>query len=326
MKLNFGHQATKVKQLADSLAGMIEAGELRTGELLPSINMLSKQHAVSRDTVFKAFMDLKERDMIDSTPGKGYYVTGRLKNILLVLDEYSPFKDVLYNSFTQNLKGRYKVDLLFHQYNERLFNTIIRESAGRYNRYLITNIKYNELNPIIRKIDRNKVLLLDLGEFDKENYFYICQDFQEEFYKSLIQIQEKVSNYKEFLLYSPEGCRHPESSIEWFERFSEEHHLSASIISEERKLNVQQGQVYIAFRQQDVVTIIKETREKRLTCGKEFGLIAYNDTPLYEIIDQGITALSIDWTEMGKMAADFVLNSQPVQITLPLRPIIRNSI
>ncbi|MCD8167104.1 MAG: GntR family transcriptional regulator [Bacteroides sp.] len=326
MKLNFGHQATKVKQLADSLAGMIEAGELKTGELLPSINVLSKQHTVSRDTVFKAFMDLKERGMIDSTPGKGYYVTGRLKNILLVLDEYSPFKDVLYNSFTQNLKGRYKVDLLFHQHNERLFNTIIRESAGRYNRYLITNIKYNELNPIIRKIDRSKLLLLDLGDFDKENYSYICQDFQEEFYKSLIRIKEKISHYKEFLFYTPEECRHPESSIEWFERFCTENDLSASIIRERKELNVQPGQAYIAFRQQDVVTIIKEAREKGLTCGKEFGLIAYNDTPLYEIIDQGITALSIDWVQMGKMAAEFVLNSQPVQITLPLRPIIRNSI
>ena len=41
--------------------------------------------------------------VIDSTPGKGYYVVNRQKNILLLLDEYSPFKDTLYNSIIRRL-------------------------------------------------------------------------------------------------------------------------------------------------------------------------------------------------------------------------------
>ena len=44
---------------------------------MPSINQLSRDYKVSRDTVFKAFIDLKERGIIDSTPGKGYYVVNR---------------------------------------------------------------------------------------------------------------------------------------------------------------------------------------------------------------------------------------------------------
>lgn len=61
----------------------------------------------------KLFLNLKERGIIDSTPGKGYYVVGRLKNVLLLLDEYSPFKYALYNSFVKRLSIRYKVDLRF---------------------------------------------------------------------------------------------------------------------------------------------------------------------------------------------------------------------
>ena len=99
--------------------------EFREGDSLPSINQLSAQYGVSRDTVFKAFLDLRERGLIDSTPGKGYYVTSQVTNILLLLDEYTPFKEALYNSFIKHLPINYKVDLLFHQYNERLFNTII---------------------------------------------------------------------------------------------------------------------------------------------------------------------------------------------------------
>jgi DNA-binding transcriptional regulator YhcF (GntR family) len=98
MKTIFGQQTTKVKQLADLISQDISMGRYKTDTALPSINQLSHDYKVSRDTVFKAFIDLKERGIIDSTPGKGYYVVNRQKNILLLLDEYSPFKDTLYNS------------------------------------------------------------------------------------------------------------------------------------------------------------------------------------------------------------------------------------
>ena len=118
MKVTFGQQTTKVKQLADLLSQEISMGKYKSNCTLPSINKLSREYQVSRDTVFKAFIDLKDRGIIDSTPGKGYYVTNKLTNILLLLDEYSPFKYSLYNSFIKKLSINYKVDLLFHQYNE----------------------------------------------------------------------------------------------------------------------------------------------------------------------------------------------------------------
>ena len=106
MKTIFGQQTTKVKQLADLISQDISMGRYKTDTALPSINQLSHNYKVSRDTVFKAFIDLKERGIIDSTPGKGYYVVNRQKNILLLLDEYSPFKDTLYNSIIRRLSTR----------------------------------------------------------------------------------------------------------------------------------------------------------------------------------------------------------------------------
>ena len=81
MKITFGQQTTKVKQLADLISQEISMGTYKSDSALPSINQLSRNYHVSRDTVFKAFIDLKDRGMIDSTPGKGYYVTNKLKNI-----------------------------------------------------------------------------------------------------------------------------------------------------------------------------------------------------------------------------------------------------
>ncbi len=70
-KATFGQQASKVTQLADALSQAISRKEFREGDSLPSINQLSAQYEVSRDTVFKAFLDLRERGLIDSTPGQG---------------------------------------------------------------------------------------------------------------------------------------------------------------------------------------------------------------------------------------------------------------
>lgn len=59
MKVTFGQQTTKVKQLADLLSQEISMGKYKSDCTLPSINKLSREYQVSRDTVFKAFIDLK---------------------------------------------------------------------------------------------------------------------------------------------------------------------------------------------------------------------------------------------------------------------------
>ena len=159
----FGQQSSKVTQLADLISQAISMREFLEGDSLPSINELSRRYGVSRDTVFKAFSDLRERGIIDSTPRKGYFVTGQVTNVLLLLDQYTPFKETLYNSFAKHLPVNYKVDLLFHQYNERLFSTIVRESVGKYNKYVVMNFDNERFSASLNKISPARLLLLDFG-------------------------------------------------------------------------------------------------------------------------------------------------------------------
>ena len=55
-------------------------------------------------------------------------------------------------------------------------------------------------------------------------------------------------------------------------------------------------------------------------------MIGYNDTPAYEVIDQGITALSVDWEKMGDKAAEFVLQGKTIQDYLPTEVRLRASL
>lgn len=326
MKTIFGQQTTKVKQLADLISQDISMGRYKTDSSLPSINQLSHDYEVSRDTVFKAFIDLKERGLIDSTPGKGYYVVNRQKNILLLLDEYSPFKDTLYNSFVGRLSSQYKVDLWFHQYNETFFNTLLRDSIGRYNKYVVMNFDNEKFSPYLYKLDPSRLLLLDFGRFDKKDYSYICQDFGEAFYRAMSQLSDRLKRYRKFILFLPRASKHPKETCEYFKKYCTDNYLEYAVVDSLDGQEVHPGEVYVAIRQIDVVEIVKKSRAAGLECGTDFGLIAYNETPAYEVIDKGITSMSVDWKKMGAMMADFILTGNPVQVYLPTEIHIRGSL
>lgn len=325
-KSTFGQQSSKVTQLADTISQAISKKEFREGDSLPSINQLSAQYKVSRDTVFKAFLDLRERGLIDSTPGKGYYVTSQVTNILLLLDQYTPFKEALYNSFVKHLPINYKVDLLFHQYNERLFNTIIRESIGKYKKFIVMNFDNEKFSVALNKITPARLLLLDFGKFEKEKYSYICQDFDESFYQALLSLKDKLRKYHQLVFVFSKGLKHPQSSKEYFKRFCDEQGFLCDIEENIENLTVRKGVAYIAIKQQDVVKVVKQGRLEELKCGRDFGLLAYNDIPSYEVIDEGITTLSIDWEKMGNEAANFALNNVPIQKFLPTEVRLRKSL
>lgn len=326
MKVKFGQQTSKITQLADSLSQAISMKTFREGDSLPSINQLSAQYGVSRDTVFKAFLDLRERGLIDSTPGKGYYVTGQVTNILLLLDQYTPFKEQLYNSFIRHLPINYRVDLLFHQYNERLFNTLIRESVGRYNKYIVMNFDNEKIATALSKIRDSKLLLLDFGKFDKSSYSYVCQDFDEGLYQALSSLTKMLKKYRKLIMLFPKGLKHPQSSQQYFIKYCREHGFLPEILDNTDAINICEGEAYLAIKQQDVVKVVKQGRAKGLKCGKDFGILAYNDIPSYEVIDEGITALTIDWERMGNEAARFVLNDTPIQEYLPTEVRLRHSL
>ncbi len=68
----------KYHQIVNSIIRNIEIGKLSVGDRLPSINEFSEEYYLSRDTVEKAYNLLKEKLIISSVKGKGYYITGNI--------------------------------------------------------------------------------------------------------------------------------------------------------------------------------------------------------------------------------------------------------
>ena len=326
-QIKFSNSSSKIKILADGISRSIMHGKLKMGDNLPSINEASSLHKVSRDTVFKAYNELKKRGLIDSTPQKGYFVTGEVNHILLLLDNYSPFKQNLYHRFAANLPENYKVDLIFHQYNERLFETIVRESIGKYSMYVIMNFSNEDFSDTLKAIPSNKLLLLDFGNFEKSDYSYICQDFNESFLNCLNEGSNLLKKYKKLTFVFPEEVCHPVSAIDYFIKFSLSQKFEYEVLRKESDWKgVEAGTAYFCILSEDLVKIIKAADSAGLTIGRDVGLIAYNDDPVLEVIKNGISSISIDFGLMGEKAANFITSKQRIQEYLPTELIIRNSI
>ena len=321
-----GFSTTKVNHLVDAFSMAINQGQYSPGEALPSVNRLSRHYGLSRDTVFKACQVLKIRGIICSTRAKAYHVAQAMTTVLLVLDVYSPFKDTLYNSLVKNLPKNFKVDLVFHFYNEHLFETLIRDGIGRYNHYLVMNFSNEKLHPCLRLIDPGKLLLLDLGDFDKNGHPFICQDFGKSVYACFSQNLPLIRKYGEFVLYRPDESEHPKILIRYFKKFARDHRLSCRVVKDLRPSEVKRNTVYLVIRQGDLVQLVKTCREKKLMIGRDLGLIAYNDTPMYEIIENGITVISTDFALMGEHAAAYLTGRQKIAEVIPARMIVRGSL
>jgi DNA-binding transcriptional regulator YhcF (GntR family) len=326
MNLEFNNKNTKVQQLTDFIQKSISTKELKVGDKLPSINHLSKTFHISRDTVFKAFSELKSRGIIDSVQGRNYYVSAHSKDILLLLDEYTPFKEVLYNTLRAKLPSFYNIDLWFHQYNEHHFNQIISDSAGRFSKYIVMNYHNEKFSEVLEKIDLKKLLLLDFGKFEKEGYFYVCQDFDTALYDALETIKPDLAKYRKLFFVFNRFHKHPQSSKEYFSKFCMDNNFAFEIIDElTDKTTIIQGGFYLVIKQTDIVKVVKQGRKEGLKIQSDYGLLAYNDNPFYEIIENGVSSIGIDWHRMGELASLFISDDLPVHTYLPTMITRRNS-
>ncbi|WP_163711974.1 GntR family transcriptional regulator [Mangrovibacterium lignilyticum] len=324
--INKASAQTKIQQLLHAINEAISNGDLKEGDFLPSVNQLSKSSGLSRDTIFKAYSLLKQRSIISSTPTKGYFVNSVSFKVMMLLDDFSAFKEQLYSNFRNNLPENYVVDLLFHHYNPDVFEQLIQNSLGRYSMYIVMNIKHHRMEEVVRKIDPNKLLILDMGTPDSTDISTLTQDFAEGPVACLQEVAERISTYNQFNLVFPQTTPHPVEFIDSFISFCENNSITHSIIDRLTDQLVQVGQAYFVIKEEDLVYIVKSCKKQGLQLGKDVGLIAYNDSPLKELVGDGITVISVDFSEMGAKAARFVESKEKIFETLPPKLILRGSL
>lgn len=71
------------EQISDQIKSLIMSGELKSGEGIPSIRSMAKSLHISVLTVQKAYDKLQEEGFIETTAGKGCFVSAQNQDFYL---------------------------------------------------------------------------------------------------------------------------------------------------------------------------------------------------------------------------------------------------
>jgi DNA-binding transcriptional regulator YhcF (GntR family) len=308
----------KYQQLIDGIIDGINSGLLEHGKQLPSINKVASEFNMARMTVTKAYDDLREKGLISSHHGKGFYVSStNTKNALrvfILMDALTPYKEILYESIISHLGEDVSHNLFFHYHDIELFEELITNNLGKYNHYIILPHFNKSVARIVSKIPKDKLLVLDINikEFS-DDYSILYQNFESNIYQGLSTSLEKVKKYQQInLVLSSKSFQYtPDGIIEGFTNFCTENNLEFDIIPDlDDDYELQVNQAYIVFREYDLIKMINWTTKHKLKVGKDIGIISYDDTPLKEIIAEGISVISNDFKKMGERAAEMIINRE----------------
>mgnify|MGYP003110678075 FL=1 len=342
LKIDENSRIPKYRQLVDSVINNISNGNLKIDDKIPSINSLSEEFLLSRDTVEKAYQILKERKIITSIRGKGYYIT-RTKliskvNILFLINKLSAYKMRIYNSFINTIGGNSHTDLHIYHCDNSLFVNLLEKNINAYDYYVIMpHFKTDDLKHIsstdeaikaINMIPKNKLVLMDNNKLEIEGDFIeIYQDFENDIYNALKEGLPKISRYGKLILVYPENAvyPYPRRILHGFRKFCVEHKIDFEILDEIfDDIILKKGDLFITIEENDLVSLVNQIRDKEFILGVEIGVISYNDTPLKELL--GITVISTDFKVMGETASRMILNKEKGKIKNPFNFIDRNSI
>ncbi|RVU26738.1 GntR family transcriptional regulator [Sandaracinomonas limnophila] len=322
--IKFDPNSSKPKyvQLIDGIVDAIDSGDYARGQQLPSINVVANEFGMARMTVTKAYDELKERGLISSHHGKGFYVTSTDTrsnlHLFILMDALTPYKEILLENILEGFNGNVSYNLFFHYHDIKLFETLISDNIGKYNHYIILPHFNISVSKILSKIPKDKLLILDIDvkEFGDE-YAILYQNFETNIYEGLEACLEKIKKYNTInLVLSQKSFQYtPQGIIQGFTKFCQDYSINHDIIPDlEEEYDIQQGQAYIVFREFDLIKMINWCKKKSWDFGRDIGVISYDDTPLKEIISEGISVISNDFSLMGKRAAEIIINKEKGRI------------
>ncbi|PST82880.1 transcriptional regulator [Pedobacter yulinensis] len=324
----------KYMQLCNSVVAAIESGKLKKDDMLPSINELSFQLEISRDTAEKGYRYLKKIGILASVPGKGYYICNdafkQKLRVFLLFNKLSYHKKLIYDAFIEALGDGVTVDFYIYNNDFALFKKLLTGRAQDYSHLvIIPHFIDGDENAValINALPKNKLVILDkkLPGIDGQ-YAAVYENFEKDIYGALEQARERLSKYHTIKIIFPKRSYFPVEILRGFYRFCQQYAFEHSVISKLDEEPIAKGEVYINLMEDDLVLLVERVMAQGLEMGRDVGVISYNETPLKKIIASGITTLSTDFGSLGRRAAQLILKHSTDHVEVPFSLTLRPSL
>lgn len=321
---------SKHEKLVQGIINAIDQKIISRGDMLPSVNQMIRELTYARETIVKAYKELISRGIIESKNRRGYFVstedTEQHLKVCLLLFAFDTFQETFYQSFRNNLGENVHLDIFFHHNNPQIFETIIRDVKGKYGMYVIAPIPQPKSVALLEELPMNKFLMVDRYLKLKGEHSYIVQEFQQSSYEAFAALAPRIKEFDEFVFFFKPHSAEPNEVLKSFKKFIKDYNINGTLKNKYEPGSIEPGKVYFTIHNLELWQMLKDTKNKGMTLGKDLGILSHNDDYVKEIIFDGITTFSIDFAYMGKMAAEFVLGKKPVKHVMKNELIRRTSL
>ncbi len=339
VKIDQESQIPVYKQIVGQVEQMVRSGEYPEGYLLPSMNELSAQLDISKETVKKAYSILRDKGFIDAKQGKGYYVAApeaaSKLTILVLFDKLSNYKQVLFNSFAAEIGDAAEITIRLHNQNVELLEYYIDENLDQFDYYVVT--PHFPLDPasqkrvlkVLTRIPNRKLIMVDHWmEELPGNYGAVYQDFANDAYEGLSYGLKKLKGYSKLNVVTLPSSLYYSSVRQAVERFCTDNNIAVEFHSEITPGIIREKEVYLILNSQydsGLIELVRHARELNYKVGRDISIISYNESPISEIVLNGLTTISTDFRQMGVLVARMILDKMPAKVKCDFDMIRRNS-
>ncbi len=339
LKLNLESQIPVYKQVVGQIEQLIQDGIYTENYLLPSMNELAATLEISKETVKKAYSILRNKGYINARQGKGFYVaapnaTAKL-NVLLLFDKLSNYKQVLFNSFSKEIGDAAEVTIRLHNQNVDLLEYYIDENLDLFDYYVITphfpldSATQKRVAKILSRIPNRKLIMVDRWMQELTgNYGVVYQDFENDAYEGLECGLQKIKTHKKLNVVTLPSSLYHDSVSRAVERFCSDNHIDVEFHTQITPEIIRAREVYLILNSQydlGLIELIRRARELKYKVGRDISIISYNESPINEIILNGLTTISTDFHQMGVLVARMILDKRLSKVKCDFHMIRRNS-
>lgn len=321
---------SKHEQIVNGVINAIDEKILVKGDALPSVNMMNKELGFAKETIVKAYGEMKNRGIVEARNRLGFFVantdTDQKLRVALMMYGYDTFQEQFYSQFRDGLGENVHFDVFFHHGNIEVFETILDHIRGKYGMYVIAPIPHPKTAPLLQTLPLHKLLMFDRYEPFEGDYSYIVQEFEQSSYHAFAELADAIRKFDEIIFFCPKVTLIPGEILSAFNRFLKDFSIKGSVLPAYKAGSIVKGKVYFTIDNSELYMMIKDCKARNLVLGQDVGLLSHNDEPVKELIGDGITTFSTDFALLGRKVAEHVLSREKIKMVLPSTLIRRNSL
>ena len=277
----------------------------------------------ARETIVKAYNELKDNGIINSKRGVGYFINNtdvdQKISVAVLMYSFHDFQQSFYNTFRENVGENVNVDVFFHHNNPKIYESILKDLNGQYGMYVIAPIHNIDIKPYLSSVTSKRIIIVDRYEYFGDDFSYVSQEFEDSSFRVFRLLAEAFQKFSSLILFFDADQDHPPGVLLAFKKFSKDYNLNGKVHPKYTSDLLQKGTAYITIGDHDLWALLKDCNEQQLELGTDVGILSSNDTPVKEFVMGGISTYYSDFDEIARCAAEYVKGQEMIQKIMPVK-------